>query len=86
MSVKKVGLGVAVVSAVALSCNASEAQQQTGKNILLSSLIAQGYEIKAAAVAGAYPVVIVQKGKDVFGCLFFGVGQSPWTSSCERIE
>jgi hypothetical protein len=63
----------ATVAAVAILSSSAEAQQQPQPpKITLSSLIAQGFEIKAGNVVANTSFigggVILQKGKDVFWC------------------
>ena len=60
------------IVATTLLCVTAQAQQQrqpTG-TLSMSSLTAQGFEIRAAAnTAGSAAQVFLQKGKDVFVCL-----------------
>jgi hypothetical protein len=60
-------LGAAAMTAAALSCGLAAAQQAAPpkpamKTVTLSSLTADGYEIKAVAKGDG---ILVQKGKDV---------------------
>jgi hypothetical protein len=83
MSITNLGIYAAAVLVAALLCNPVEAQQQRQQpqTVTLSSLISQGFEIKAASnTAGSAAQVFLQKGKDVFACLVFlpldtGTGQ-----------
>jgi len=84
MSITNLGVYAAAVLVAALLCNPVEAQQQQRQQpqtVTLSSLISQGFEIKAASnTAGSAAQVFLQKGKDVFACLVFlpldtGTGQ-----------
>ena len=77
----------------ALLCNPVEAQQQQRQQpqrVTLSSLISQGFEIKAASnTAGSAAQVFLQKGKDVFACLVFlplDTGTGQWESRCSPID
>lgn len=71
MSSTKLRFHAAATLAAALLCNPVEAQQRPQpQTVTLSSLTAQGFEIKAAAnTAGSAAQVFLQKGKDVFVCL-----------------
>jgi hypothetical protein len=89
MSITNLGIYAAAVLVAALHCNPVEAQQQP-QTVTLSSLISQGFEIKAASnTAGSAAQVFLQKGKDVFACLVFlpldtGTGQRE--SRCSPIN
>jgi hypothetical protein len=70
MSITNLGFYAAAVLVAALLCNPVEAQQQQPQTVTLSSLISQGFEIKAASnTAGSAAQVFLQKGKDVFACV-----------------
>src|ERR1700691_3621001 len=69
MSITNLGVYAAAVLVAALLCNPVEAQQQP-QTVTLSSLISQGFEIKAASnTGGSAAQVFLQKGKDVFACV-----------------
>jgi hypothetical protein len=65
---------IIIVLGVGLCCNQAQAQQRQARGqastVTLSTLLSQGFEIKAAAnTGGSAAQVFVQKGKDVFVCL-----------------
>ena len=73
MSSSKPGCGV-VALGTALCCNQAQAQQRPPRGqpspMTLSALVAQGFEIKAAAnTGGSAAQIFVQKGNEVFVCL-----------------
>jgi hypothetical protein len=62
---------LAAVVPAAISCQPVHAQQQRQlqtKATTLSSLTAQGFEVKAVFLGGEFFYFTVQKGKDVFLC------------------
>ena len=89
MSTRNRALCVAAVMTAAFFHTPSEAQEK----ITLSSLTAQGFEIKTAVLQQSNGVMftIVQKGKDVFVCLliqktFDPKNMSPFGSACSAAE
>jgi hypothetical protein len=77
MSSRKPGC-VVVALGTALCCNQAQAQAQAQQRpprgqpgpMTLSALVAQGFEIKAAAnTGGSAAQIFVQKGNEVFVCL-----------------
>jgi hypothetical protein len=89
MSITNLGFYAAAALAAALLCTPLEAQQQRQpQTVTLSSLISQGFEIKAASnTAGSAAQVFLQKGKDVFACLVFLPLDAPQRESrCSPIE
>ena len=94
MSITKPGFLIAFVLAAALLGEPAGAQQPAAPaapppaKIALTSLIAQGFEIKAAVSASAdYQVVFLQKGKDAFACIAAHLAaRDPWKSDCYPVE
>jgi hypothetical protein len=94
MSITKPGFLLAAVLAAALLGKPADAQQpgtQAGPppaKIALTSLLTQGFEIKAAVAANAdYQVVFLQKGKDAFACIAAHLAPGdPWKSDCYPVE
>ena len=63
-------LVVALCSTVGAQQPQQQRPQSPSQTVSISSLTAQGFEIKAAAnTAGSAAQVFLQKGKDVFVCL-----------------
>ncbi len=82
--------GAAAMVVAALWCGPAAAQQPAPqkppmKTVTLSSLTAEGYEIKAVAKGDG---VLVQKGKDVFWCIMHLGKSSPlsYQSECYAVH
>ncbi len=94
MSITKFGFPVAAALASVLSLSSpADAQQPAAPaaappKITLTSLTAQGFEMKAAVPAGGdFQVVYLQKGKDAYACIVAHLAQNdPWKSDCYPMQ
>jgi hypothetical protein len=90
MSITKPGLLLAAVLAAALLGEPADAQQPAPQppRVTLTSLTAQGFEIKAVSSAPSnFQVLFIQKGKDVYACFSGQLGANePWKSDCYPVE
>jgi hypothetical protein len=92
MSITKPGFLFAAVLAAALLGGTADAQQPAPQpqppRISLTSLTAQGFEIKAVSSAPSnFQVLFIQKGKDVYACFAGQLGANePWKSDCYPME
>lgn len=64
------GTWLSATAVATLFCQSALAQQQqqATQKTTVSSLAAQGVEVKAAYPGGAVTLLVLQKGKDVFLC------------------
>jgi hypothetical protein len=75
---------------LALSVRPGAAQQppRAAKQVSLSSLTAQGFEVKAAAgtQSGVISTLVLQKDKDVFLCSSVDLSIEPTTFECWPVK
>lgn len=60
---------IGLVSSFTMPANAQSVGSNSG-SVSMASLVAKGYEIKAAVPNGSKYVVFVQKGKSAYACEF----------------
>ena len=94
MSIAKLAFLIAVILAATALGKPADAQQPATQSqpqpprITLTSLTAQGFEIKGVTIAPPnFQLLFIQKGKDVYACV---VGQlaanQAWKSDCYPVE
>ena len=91
MSITKLEFLAAVALGTALLGQPAAAQApktRVGPKIALTSLTAQGFEIKAAVSSGGnLQLVFLQKGKDVYTCITAHLADNePWKSDCYPVQ
>jgi len=78
MSIFRLVYQYAAVLAIVMSCKPAEAEQK----VSLSSLAANGFEIKGTIAFSGLTMVLVQKDKDVFACNILQSKDGSYTSIC----
>lgn len=93
MSITKHGFLILIALAAALLGEPADAQQPAAPaappaKIAVTSLLAQGFEIKGAVAASAdYQIVFLQKGNDAFACITAHLAPAdPWKSDCYPMQ
>jgi hypothetical protein len=91
MSILRLAYQYAAVLAVVTSCKPAEAQQkpkpvEAQQKTTLSSLTANGFEIKGTLSLSSIYMILVQKDKDAFACNIFPSKDGSYTSACFPIR